>query len=1008
MEKPEHTKRTIMQLLVLFTSLAFLCISCVDRQTSPDQVHIKVGAEKLSQEGNMFLAENDSSWQISGAGARTQQENRNGDFSVLTSVKAPFALSVSIPAIGADYYFVVSIWRKSNESVAKLVVSSVQTRQLYKMTDQAVEKDADGWEKLELKFFTPADFEQQEVKINVWNNGSEEAYFDDLDIKVYREKEYPSYREEAFHIELDTSDYLSLQQVRKRAFKAGILQSRDGDWVNGFVFSDDRNMKAKMRLKGDWLDHLYGDKWSFRMKLKGNNSWRRMKIFSLQTPLARMGVNEWYLHQLCIEEDLLTTRYGFVPLTFNGKNLGIYAFEDHFTKQLIESQKRREGPIVRFVEDALWDTRVYTEEGKRNNKKVPAFEAASIKPFTANVLMEDSVKMNQFMIAQNLMLQYKNRTQRASAIFNIDALAKYFALSDVFSARHCLIWHNQRFYYNPVLCKLEPITFDCYADIGFMKTSGRKIWGFIESDSRKVIGDEYLMIRELFNDTAFVDKYISYLEKYAAVSYLNDMAAQLMPAAGMYDSLLQIEFPAERFDTAFLQENARFVRQELPEFKRQSEQRKKEQLSWINESMPPVELDTVLDDFFIPNLLQCYLQPTKNDSLQFKVVSYFPDALTILGVGKGPKRVSRFLVPATEVDAYPKEGSRQEFCIEKIEAAYLFFTRKGGDQIMSIEISLWPEPDGSPSPVQSLIADFPFAVESDLYKVKGKKVTFNKGFHTLDHPLIIPEGYEVYFGEGTTLDLTNKAIFISYSVINMKGSKEAPVRITSSDFSANGFTVLQAPGRSELRHVVFENLNTLNYKGWVLTGAVNFYESEVDIIHCRFYRNQCEDALNLVRSEFLIDDAEFDFIYGDAFDSDFSKGKLLHSEFTNIGNDAIDFSGSDILIKDSRIVGASDKGISGGEDSRLVVDHVFISNANIGLASKDLSVVDVRNSTVTDCNYGIVLLQKKPEYGPAIMMLDHTQLENLKTEQLIEEGSVVIINQERIEGTAKNVARLFY
>jgi len=72
-----------------------------------------------------------------------------------------------------------------------------------------------------------------------------------------------------------------------------------------------------------------------------------MRVFSVQSPLSRLGVNEWFLHQFMISEDLLTTRYGFMPVTIIGENTGIYAYEEHFTKQLVESQKG--------VKDLLYD-----------------------------------------------------------------------------------------------------------------------------------------------------------------------------------------------------------------------------------------------------------------------------------------------------------------------------------------------------------------------------------------------------------------------------------------------------------------------------------------------------------------------------------------------------------------------------------------------------------------------------------------------------------------------------
>ena len=41
----------------------------------------------------------------------------------------------------------------------------------------------------------------------------------------------------------------------------------------------------------------------------------------------------------------------------------------------------------------------------------------------------------------------------------------------------------------------------------------------------------------------------------------------------------------------------------------------------------------------------------------------------------------------------------------------------------------------------------------------------------------------------------------------------------------------------------------------------------------------------------------FNNIFSDAIDSDFSKGNILHTNFKNIGGDAIDYSGSNSSIK---------------------------------------------------------------------------------------------------------------
>ena len=992
--------------LIMILAITLLTSSCLHNYDSRSSYNITSSLEKRSKDKKHFLTETDSTITIVGGQSQTDIQKRSGKYSVLTTPKNAYTLSIELPRVKRDSYVEVSVWKKDEPGHLVAVTSGSKG---YLSTKDTTEIDTNGWVKLSLKFYLPPGEEYQLLKFYVWNSGKDTVYFDDLSIQINEKYDFPEFNEEAFHIEMDTSEYIKLMEVRARAFKAGVLQSEDDDWVKGFVFADDKMMKSSMRLKGDWLDHLHGNKWSFRVKLKKGNSWNNMRVFSVQNPMARLGINEWLLHKFLISEDALTTRYGFIPVTINSENLGLYAWEEHFAKQLLESQNRREGPIVRFVEDALWDTRVYNEEGKRYFSRTPIFEAATIKPFSTSKTIADTALFEQFLIAQELMFQYKHRLNRASEIFNIDMLAKYFAAADVFLARHSIIWHNQRFYYNPVLCKLEPISYDCYSDIGLEDVGKRHIYGFLRSNSNKIMADEFLMMRELFNDTLFTELYIKELEKYSSENYLDSLFFHYKGQADYYDSLIKIEFPEQYLFHDEIVENAKKIRQELPVFKSLFSTMKKKNLQWTNTSKNSFNYDTIIEDFMAPNLISCYKQEVYPDSSAYRINNFFPEEIVILGMGKGNKKISEVIVPVPIVSGFSDNtpGSAN-FSANDEGLLYMFFSIKNHNDIMVCEIMQWPEPSAKHSPVQQLIAAHPFPDTNIIEKVENKSVHIKRGNNVLKKTVIIPMGYRVYFHEGTTIDMINKAAFISYSPITIKGTKENPVTITSSDYSANGFTLLQANGKSYIKNAVFSNLNTLDYKGWTLTGAVNFYESDVDIISTTFYRNQCEDALNIIRSDFNLENSLFDYIRSDAFDSDFSKGKVLATKFTNIGNDAIDFSGSHILIKDVEINNAHDKGISGGEDSKLIVENTTISSSGIGLASKDLSIVQADNCTISDCNYGVVLLQKKPEYGPSTMILNNTKLINSKTRLLIEVGSTVIENGDTIRGTQKEVAELFY
>ena len=108
---------------------------------------------------------------------------------------------------------------------------------------------------------------------------------------------------------------------------------------------------------------------------------------------------------------------------------------------------------------------------------------------------------------------------------------------------------------------------------------------------------------------------------------------------------------------------------------------------------------------------------------------------------------------------------------------------------------------------------------------------------------------QVEFEAGTELIFNKNRYLLSYSTVKMIGDKNNPITIKSTDGTGSGFTILQANHTSKLEYVNFDGLNTFDNNNWILTGAVTFYESDVEISHCSFSNNHCEDALNIIRSK---------------------------------------------------------------------------------------------------------------------------------------------------------------
>ena len=289
-----------------------------------------------------------------------------------------------------------------------------------------------------------------------------------------------------------------------------------------------------------------------------------------------------------------------------------------------------------------------------------------------------------------------------------------------------------------------------------------------------------------------------------------------------------------------------------------------------------------------------------------------------------------------------------------------------------------------------------------------RRAVVRPGSWKVEEPIIVPKGYTLEMGAHTVIDLVRSAMILSKGPVAFKGDEAHPIRITSSDSTGQGLVVLSAPQQSTLQHVVFEHLQSVNQPDWVLTGAVTFYDTEVSFKHAQFLNNKSEDALNLVRTTFLMEDVLFEGSASDAFDADFCNGELRNATFLHPYNDAIDFSGSEVVLDQVVVKQAGDKAISAGEHSLLKGSNVQIIDSEIAIASKDLSHVKLQHSAITSARVGVAIFQKKPEYGPGSAELDGVQLHDVLNPVLLEEGSYLYLNGERQAATDANVYEMLY
>ena len=177
---------------------------------------------------------------------------------------------------------------------------------------------------------------------------------------------------------------------------------------------------------------------------------------------------------------------------------------------------------------------------------------------------------------------------------------------------------------------------------------------------------------------------------------------------------------------------------------------------------------------------------------------------------------------------------------------------------------------------------------------------------------------------------------------------------------------------------------------------------------CIFNQNQSEDFLNLIHSKYEISDSYFKSAQSDAVDSDYSNGTIINSIFTDIGNDAMDFSGSISELSKLSFDRVGDKVLSAGEMSKISGKHIDIINAEIGITSKDLSEVSISDLKIKDTRLGFAVFQKKEEYGASQATISGLEMTNVDFLHLVDLNSTLTLNGTDVISKRSKVENLLY
>lgn len=776
---------------------------------------------------------------------------------------------------------------------------------------------------------------------------------------------------------------------REEALERGLLVQGPDDLVPASIRQQGRSTRVAVRLKGDLSDHFEGDKWSFRVHVKDGDHVFGMRRFSLQHPASRGYQAEPLFLETMRHLDVLAPRYRFVELTVNGNNVGLMALEEHFSKELLESNGRKDSVILKLDENLVWTAGDGFAFRGFGGGAFDSYRNARVDVFGDGRVARNPLLTTHYTAAAGLLRGFIEGHLAASRVFDAERMGRFLAACQVWGAWHAVRWHNLRFAYDPYSARLEPVAFDASLD---QRT---------REDLRVV--DSEPIAAELLADPAIFRAYHRALLKLA-----DDLASDLLmeklrarEAEALRALHAEFHFLPE-YPLARIAERARGLAAlsetelRMPLIKearypalvhaRIVADAAGERLEIDNAVPFEVEIRDVRwsdGDAHIPGIsdaagLPLLLEPTPTGGLA---------TTRTLPLVRRPDTAEARL--ELEVGFRGRTDSRT-VAVAAAPAALAVHPLPLGDALETAK-------------------RHPFLV----YLPDEHVLSIARGTHTVAGSLVVPAGVRLRAGPGTILRFPKDGMLLSRGPLLFDGTSERPILLEGdSPEGWLGIAVLDAGEGSTLRHVTVRNAGEVARPGWQLTGGTNFIRSDIEAEHVRFEVSRGEDALNVVGAHFVLREVWFTNTRSDAFDADFCQGSVEGGGFRDVGlaggGDAIDLSGSDVEVSGALLERIGDKGLSVGEGSRLRAANLVMRDVGAGAVSKDGSSLELRATEIHDARVAALMAYvKKPEYGPGQLTANDVRLYGAGSQPRVQDGSSLSVDGETIATEALDVDALY-
>lgn len=757
-------------------------------------------------------------------------------------------------------------------------------------------------------------------------------------------------------LSLDVSfkNWKKIEYYREKGLQKGNLNNLIPEEVNAEIRYKDQTYKAKISITGQTTQHIiHPKKWSLLVKLKNGKTIKGVNKFALLYPRARGYLTDWTAFKLLSSQGLIGLKTDFVDVEVNGKNHGLFYFEERFGKNLLSHNDRVNGLI--FKRDL--DLKVY-----ELNKEVAKSEELS----------HDLIRLKKILHG------FFTNEIDAEKVFDIEKFATLFVVSDLMNQKHALFRGNSRMYFNPVTNLIEPI--------------GRE-WGYLRRETYTPMAlsiekpDPTVNYHENLHKDSVFTKFLNspiFLEAYLK-------KAAVLSEKKYLDSVLEIHQDEYNYLMKKIHSHNPFYLYPIDLlYKNQETMRNK-----IYPATPGINA-------FIGEL-------TDNEIiLDFQNRIDLPIEIHHVKYGNRILDQNKQILLKPKYKAY---GVKEAFAFKfnnptddklfSTDSLYVYYSILGINKYYETPVF---KKTMSSKDFNSLVPTKKTGnLDSfEFLKIENKQIYLTQPTCQIEKDMVIPKGYVFNISPGTKLDLINASKIISYSPLSFMGGIDNPITIYSSDSTGQGIVVLNTKKESHLSHVQFNHLSTIVSDQWKLKGPITFYESPVNFDNCVFEGNLSgESMLHLIRSEFSISNSSFTETFASALRVDFGNGTIDNTNFKGINKKGISAIGSTIDVNRIKIEGAGVVGIAVDQNAKITTTNSLIANRSIGVLARNNAVFVIENSTIDSCQVGFGGYVSNKAYSAGRLVLKGNRIENTATNYVFQKGFTLVNNGERLDVATK-------